>query len=112
MTTTTTTAQRYVAAVNEADEAALMALFAVDAVLRHPLGTYQGQEEIAGFYRGVVFAGQAQTEITRLVAGPDVEVAQIEATSPLGEPGNRAYAVDVFGVGPDGLIATLEIYYR
>ncbi len=112
MTTATTTAQRYVTAVNDADEAALMALFAPDAVLRHPLGTYQGHDEIAAFYRDVVFAGKAQTEITRLVAGPGVEVAQIEASSPLGEPGNRAYAADVFTLGPGGVIQALEIYYR
>jgi SnoaL-like domain len=109
---TTTTARRYVAAVNDADEPGLMTLFAADAVLRHPLGTFHGTGAIAGFYRDVVFAAKAQTEITRLVTGPAVEVAQIEASSPLGEPGNRTYAVDVFTLGAGGLIQALEIYYR
>lgn len=107
-------AERYVRAVNDADEATLLALFSPDAVpvLRHPLGTFRGPAEIGGFYRDVVFAGKAQTEITRLVAGAGVEIAQIEATSPLGEPGNRAYAVDVFELDGRGLIVALDIYYR
>lgn len=105
-------AERYIDAVNHADELAVLGLFAVDAVLRHPLGTYQGAERIGGFYRDVVFAGKAHTEITRLVDGAGVEVAQIEATSPLGGPGDRAHAVDVFVLDERGLISELEIYYR
>jgi hypothetical protein len=112
MTTIMTIAERYVAAVNDADEATLMSLFAPDGELRHPVGTYRGRDDIVGFYRDMVFAGKATTEITRLVTAPGVEVVQIEATSPLGEPGNRVYAVDVFTLGPGGDIQTLEIYYR
>ncbi|MFE5283586.1 nuclear transport factor 2 family protein [Nocardia sp. NPDC056611] len=102
----------YVRAVNAADEPALLALFAPGAELRNPRGIFTGHDEIAGFYRDVVFAGRARTEITRVIPGPAVEVAQLEATSPLGKPGNRTYAIDVFGLGPDGRITTLEIYYR
>ncbi|MGW2659638.1 nuclear transport factor 2 family protein [Nocardia tengchongensis] len=105
-------AEDYVRAVNAADEPALLALFAIGAELRNPRGTFSGHDEIAGFYRNVVFAGRAQTRITRVIPGPAVEVAQLEATSPLGAPGNRTYAIDVFTLDPDGRIATLEIYYR
>ena len=105
-------ADRYVSAVNAADEAALMALFATGAVLRHPLGTFSGHAEMSAFYRDVVFAGGARTEITRRVDGPGVEIAQIEAVGPDGDRGRRAHAVDVFVLGGDGLVTELEIYYR
>lgn len=105
-------AERYVAAVNAADEATLMALFAPGAVLRHPLGTYSGQAEMSAFYRDVVFAGGAHTTITRQVNGPGVEVVQIEATGPDRDSGKRTHAVDVFTLDGDGLVTELEIYYR
>ncbi len=102
----------YIAAVNSADEDAIAVLLADGAVLRHPFGTYEGVEAILGFYRDVVFAGQAQTEITRQATTDGIAWAQIEATSPIGTPGNRTYAVDVFELDPDGRIRQLEIYYR
>ena len=48
----------YVAAINAADPDGVVALFADDAVLVNPLGTFTGSDEITSFYRDVVVAGQ------------------------------------------------------
>jgi len=104
-------AEAYIDAVNRADLDALLKLMAPDAVLLHPAGRFAGRDAISGFYRDIVFAGQAVTEIERIHITDDAQVLQLRATSPLAEPGQYVYAVDVFGIA-DGLIRTLDIYYR
>ena len=104
--------ERYVAAINAEDGTALMALFAEGAVLHHPLGTFTGREEMLGFYTDVVFAGKAQTEIVTSCVEEHREWIEIEATSPLGDPGNRVHAADVFDLDGEGLVQRLAIYYR
>lgn len=107
----TTMAEKYIDAVNRGDIDCLMGLFAPTATLVHPAGTFADAESIANFYESVVFAGKAVTEIERQLADKDVQVVQIRASSPLGEPGHYVYAADIFTIS-DGLIQRLEIYYR
>ncbi len=58
-------AERYIEAVNNADTPALLALFAEDATLTHPVGTDQGHTEIADFHTDVIFAGQVRMTLSR-----------------------------------------------
>lgn len=104
-------AERYIDAVNRADLTDLMALFAATATLRHPAGTFIGTEDIADFYRTVVFAGQAVTEIETSFRDGDTQIIQIRASSPLAEPGHYVHAADIFTVVGE-LIERLDIYYR
>jgi steroid delta-isomerase len=107
-----TTAERYVDAVNKADSAALLALFAEDATLNHPVGTDQGHVEIADFHTDVVFAGQVHMTITRSIEQGNIQVVQLEGTSPLSEDDTTLDTVDIFTLNDDGLVQTLDIYYR
>ena len=50
MTATHPIVEAYMAAINASDHAALMTLFTDEAVLAHPVGTFTGTEQIAGFY--------------------------------------------------------------
>jgi hypothetical protein len=105
-------AERYVEAVNKADTAALLALFAEDAVISSPVGTDQGHEEIADFHTEVVFAAQVRMTIVRSIDQDNIEVAQVEGTSPLNDDEAPVHAVDIFTLNDDGLVQTLDIYYR
>lgn len=104
------TAELYVEAVNAADAARLLQLFAPDAELNHPTGAYRGRDAIRNFYEGLVFAGQARVEIVRILSEGPVAMVEMSATSPLG-PDVR-YAADTFVLDSEGLIARLNIYYR
>ena len=111
MTTSHPIVDAYVAAINGHDPEALLTCFADDAVLRHPAGTFSG-DEIAGFYRDVVFAGRTMlTPGAVLVDGPVVMV-ELAAGSALDPDGEHVHAIDVFKLDPAGRIAELEIYYR
>jgi ketosteroid isomerase-like protein len=105
-------AERYVEAVNKADTAALLALFAEDAVISSPVGTDQGHEEIADFHTDVLFAGEVRMTIARSIEQGNIEVVQIEGTSPVRDDGTMVHAVDIFTLNDDGLVQTLDIYYR
>jgi ketosteroid isomerase-like protein len=105
--------QQYVDAVNAGDGDALLALFAQGAVLRHPLGTYTGHDELRGFYDSVVFQGQAVTTLLSVDDLPDGELALLSATSKVAEPDAKAlHAADVFRLDADGRITELQIFYR
>ena len=104
-------AERYIEAVNNADTAALLALFAEDATLEHPVGTDQGHTEIADFHNDVIFAGQVHMTLARTIEQGNIEVAQLEGTSPLNED-TTVHTVDIFTLNPNGLVQTLDIYYR
>lgn len=108
----TTTAERYVEAVNNADPAALLALFAEDATLVHPVGTDRGHIEIADFHNDVVFASQVHMTITRHIEQGNLEVVQLQGTSPFDEDGKTVHAVDIFELNDDGLVQSLDIYYQ
>lgn len=108
----------YVAAINAADADAVVALFADDAVLVNPLGTFTGSDEITGFYRDVVVAGQAVLGVGAVTvddlaeAGATVVRAEVIATSPLDPDGGQLVADDVFHLDAAGRIVRLEITYR
>jgi predicted SnoaL-like aldol condensation-catalyzing enzyme len=104
-------AERYVEAVNNADTHGLLALFAEDATLAHPVGTDQGHTEIADFHTDVIFAGQVRMTLSRNIEHGNIEVAQLESTSPLNED-TTVFTVDIFTLNDDGLVQTLDIYYR
>jgi predicted SnoaL-like aldol condensation-catalyzing enzyme len=104
-------AERYIEAVNNADSAALLALFAEDATLTHPVGTDQGHSEIADFHTDVIFEGQVRMTIVRTIVQGNIEVAQLEGNSPLNED-TTIHTVDIFTVNDAGLVQTLDIYYR
>jgi ketosteroid isomerase-like protein len=107
-----TIAEQYIDAVNRADIETLMSLFTPTACLTHPAGTFADGDAIRTFYETVVFAGQAVTEIEAQFAdGPNAEILQIRASSPLGTPGEYVYAADVFTIR-NGLIERLDTYYR
>lgn len=111
----------YVDAVNAADEADLLALFAEGAVLHHPAGVFEGKAAISGFYRDVVFAAEAVLELGRVLGGepvgpddPEIMVVfELVATSRLAGEGDKPlHTVDVASVDPEGRIAVLDVYYR
>ena len=104
-------AERYVEAVNNADTAALLALFAEDATLTHPVGSDQGHAEIADFHTDVIFAGQVRMTLSRNIEQGNIEVAQLEGNSPLNED-TTVHTVDIFTLNDNGLVQTLDIYYR
>ena len=107
----------YVAAINAADAEAVVALFADDAVLVNPLGTFTGSDEITGFYRDGVVAGQAvlgvgAVTVDDLAEAATVVRAEVIATSPLDPDGGQLVADDVFHLDAAGRIVRLEITYR
>jgi ketosteroid isomerase-like protein len=106
-------AEAYAAAINAADLDALVGLFAPRAVLRNPAGTFDTPETIRGFYEGVVLAGKTQLTIASLVEESEtVARAELDATSPLSEPGTPPMrAIDVFTVDAEGAIVSLDITY-
>ncbi|HEX9178026.1 MAG TPA: nuclear transport factor 2 family protein [Mycobacterium sp.] len=104
-------AERYIEAVNNADTPALLALFAEDATLTHPVGTDHGHTEIADFHMDVIFDGQVRMTLARSIEQGNVEVAQLEGTSPINED-TTVHTVDIFTLNDQGLVQTLDIYYR
>lgn len=106
--------QQYVDAVNAADGDTLLALFADGAVLRHPLGTFTGHDELRGFYESVVFQGQAVTTLLTCEPLPEGgELALLSATSKVSEPDAKPlHAADVFRLDDEGRITELQIFYR
>lgn len=104
-------AKRYVEAVNNADTPALLALFAEDATLTHPVGTDHGHTEIADFHTDVIFDGRVRLTLARSIEQGNVEVAQLEGTSPINED-TTVHTVDIFTLNDQGLVQTLDIYYR
>jgi hypothetical protein len=114
-------ARAYVDAVNAADEAGLLGLFAEGAILHHPTGVFEGKPAIAAFYRDVVIAGQTALTLGRVLSGepegPDdaetMVVFELVATSRLlGEGDAPLHSVDVASLDPDGRIAVFDVYYR
>ena len=94
------------------DSEALLALFAEDATLTHPVGTDHGHTEIADFHNDVVFAGQLHMTIVRRIEQGNVEVVQLQGTSPLNDDDTTVQTVDIFTLNDDGLVQALDIYYR
>ena len=104
----TTLTEKYIDAVNNADLAGLIALFAPTATLSQKDRLYEGADQIAGFYRELWLPGPSAHEVERQFVDGDALIVQFKAVSPTGE---MRHAVDVFIV-KNTLIETLEIYYR
>ena len=105
-------AERYFAAVNGADLALMGSLFAVDAVLRHPSGTFIGRQDVVAFYRDVVFAFGTSITATASVEEGTLCAVTFEGRSPMGSDADVVHACDIFRVDTDGAITELDIYYR
>jgi hypothetical protein len=101
-------AEEYVVQVNARDLDSLLALFAADAQVQHPLGSFTGYEEIRGFYVEHVLAhGPTVIATSWVEQGPDC-VFEMEAR--LGD--HVSYAIDRLTAAVDGHIQRLAIYYR
>jgi ketosteroid isomerase-like protein len=105
-------AATYVDRVNARDADHLLALFAPDAALRHPAGTFTGHDQIRGFYVDLVFAGQAAVTLGRVFVEDDAAAFELRATSELDPDGAIVETVDVMDVDPTGHITALGVYYR
>jgi ketosteroid isomerase-like protein len=101
----------YVEAVNAADLGRLLELFAEGAVLENAVGAFTGRSAIAGFYRDVVFAGEARVSVDAVVVAPDAVTATLSATSPLDPGAATVRAIDVFRLDDAGRIVGLAIEY-
>ena len=109
--------EAYARSVTDHDLDGLLGLFAADARLVNPLGTFTGTDKLTGVYRDVVMAGQAQVSVGDVVegvgaAGERLVMAEVTATSPLDPSAGTAFALDVFRLDGEGRITSLEIYYR
>jgi hypothetical protein len=101
-------AQRYVEAMNAADIDAMMALFAPDAVMRHPSGVYADRDAIRDFFVEIAFGNAARLRSIELLEHADMAWLEVEAESSV-TPG-RQRVVDVFRLDERGRITDLGIY--
>jgi ketosteroid isomerase-like protein len=101
-------AQRYVEAMNAADIDAMMALFAPDAVLRHPSGVYAETDAIRGFFVEIAFGNAARLHPVGGAEQGDTAWLEVEAESRV-TPG-RQRVVDVFRLDAQGCIVDLGVY--
>jgi hypothetical protein len=104
-------AQAYVDAVASDDLDGIVGLFAPGAVLQNQTGRYEGLDAIRGFYDMIV-AARVRPTVERILDDGPVAVLQMSAVSALGDPEQRAHAVDVFTVDDDGKVISLDIYFR
>jgi steroid delta-isomerase len=102
-------AERYVARVNAGDVDSLVALFAADATLVHPVGVFVGRAAIRGFYAANVLAFGPTVAATSWVEAGDICVFEMEARVGDGDP---QHAIDHLTVDAGGAIVRLAIYYR
>ncbi|MBW2422904.1 MAG: nuclear transport factor 2 family protein [Deltaproteobacteria bacterium] len=101
-------AQRYVEAMNTADIESMMALFATDAVVRHPTGIYSGSDAVRGFFLETAFAYSAHLDLIVAREEGDLAWLEVEARSDV-TPG-RQRVVDVFRLDAQGHILDLGVY--
>ena len=103
-------AERYIELVNARDLDALVALFAPDALVAHPVGEFTGHDAIRGFYAENVLRHAPTVSAVSWVHDGPVCVFEMEARiSPEAPP---AKAIDHLTVDADGRITRLAIYYR
>ena len=104
------TAEAYQTHVNSGDADALVALFADDAVMLHPVGEFHGPVAIRGFYETNVLPFHVRMDATSWVHDERTCVFEIEARAQAG--GAATYAIDHLTVNDDGRITRLAVYYR
>ena len=110
MSAARTAAEAYQRHINAGDADALMALFADDALLLHPVGTFTGASEIRTFYETNVLPFAVTMDAVSWVHDDDTCVFEVEARASAG--GAATYAIDRLTVDGDGRIVRLAIYYR
>ena len=108
MPSATQAAAEYVEAMNAGDIERMMALFAPEAMMRHPMGVYADPASIRDFFLEVAFANAAHLERIELQSQGSTAWLEVEATSDV-TPG-RQRVVDVFRVDPKGRITDLGVY--
>lgn len=102
-------AEQYLAHVNAADLDRLAGLFADDAVVMHPAGTFQGPEAIRGFYAENVLVFHPTITATSWLGNGDRCVFEMEGR--VAGADMVQYAIDhLTAVGER--IGRLAIYYR
>ena len=101
-------AQAYVDAVNGGDLEALAGLFAADATVLHPMGTFHGNAPIRDFYANGVLAHSPRIVASEWVHDGAHCMFELEATA-----GERiSHAIDHLTVDGDGKIVRMAIAYR
>ena len=101
----------YCDAINAKDLDALLALFADDAVLQHPIGTFEGPAKLREFYGGIVMKADTKLTVGARAADGNVAIAEVTGVSPAA-PDQPQHACDVFCLDDDGRVSRLSIYYR
>lgn len=99
---------RYFAAQNARDADAMTDCFAPDAVVHDEGGTYLGSEAIRDWKQETIAKYSISVDPLEATQRDDktVVVARVSGNFP-GSPANLTYT---FGMSPDGLIRTLDIY--
>ena len=101
----------YVDAVNTKNIEKMLALFAEDGVLVHPIGTFEGHEKLRQFYEGIVMKADTKLSVGLRASEGNVAIAEVTGVSPHA-PDDPQYACDVFQVDEAGRVKHLAIYYR
>ena len=101
----------YVRAINERSRAQLDALFAPDAVLNHPSGSYVGIAAIGEMYETATFPGEPDLRVRRVLIDGSTVMVEVEARNAPGRPGATIRAIDLFELDADGRVKTLDVFY-
>jgi ketosteroid isomerase-like protein len=101
-------AQEYIDAVNTTDLDRLVALFAADATLHHPMGTFHGTEAIRRFYADSVLAHAPLIVASEWMHDGLHCMFELDAT--VGE--RTSHAIDHLTVDEAGRIVRMAIAYR
>jgi ketosteroid isomerase-like protein len=108
MSPTHQAAQAYIDAVNTTDLDRLAGLFAADATVLHPMGTFHGTESIREFYAASVLAHAPKIVASEWVNDGDHCMFELEASA--GE--RTSHAIDHLTVDESGRIVRMAIAYR
>ncbi len=100
--------ERYVERVNAADLDALVALFADDATVLHPLGAFTGRDAVRDFYATNILPHGPVLTASRWVVDGATCVFELAATTPRG----TSNAIDHCTVDASGRIVRMAIAYR
>jgi hypothetical protein len=100
--------EAYIDAVNAVDIDRLTSLFADDASLHHPLGSFEGQAAIRDFYLTNVLAHAPRITGSGWVVEDNRAVFELEATA----GGRASHAIDHCTVDGEGRITRMAIAYR
>src|SRR5438045_1598197 len=107
-------ADTYHAAVNAKDLALLRTIFAENATLAvpaaitpgNPQGTFQGIENVMGFFANVSFPDKATLTNTHVYEDANTCIVELQGQL----PERKVEAVDIFTVGDDGLVTRMAVY--